>query len=105
MTNLRDFLYQKNSQQKENQNNADTKNFEKLVNDNPEKIENIQENLKKYQNMSQNDLMSELVKEATRMKQNGSLNENSLNVLKNTLMPMLNDQQKKMFNNILNQIK
>ncbi len=105
MTNLRDFLYQKNSQQKENQNNGDTKNFEKLVNDNPEKIENIQENLKKYQNMSQNDLMSELVKEATRMKQNGSLNENSLNVLKNTLMPMLNDQQKKMFNNILNQIK
>ena len=61
--------------------------------------------LKKYQNMSQSDLMSELIKEASRMKQNGSLNSDSLNVLKNTLAPMLNEQQKSMLNNILNQIK
>ena len=55
--------------------------------------------------MSQSDLMSELIKEASRMKQNGSLNSDSLNVLKNTLAPMLNEQQKSMLNNILNQIK
>ena len=98
MTNLRDFINQKNAQQESN-------NFEKLINEDPQKVENIQENLKKYQNMSQSDLMSELIKEASRMKQNGSLNDGSLNVLKNTLMPMLNDQQKNMLNTILNQIK
>ena len=102
MTNLRDFIKQKQSP---NTSKTDETNFDNLVKDNPEKIENIQENLKKYQNMSQSDLMSELIKEASRMKQNGSLNSDSLNVLKNTLAPMLNEQQKSLLNNILNQIK
>lgn len=111
MTNLRDFINQKNTQHASDQNetssapNTSNKDFEKLINDDPQKVENIQENLKKYQNMSQSDLMSELIKEASRMKQNGSLNDNSLNVLKSTLMPMLNDQQKNMLHNILNQIR
>ena len=61
--------------------------------------------LNKYQNLSQDELMTELFKEARRLKQNGSLNENSLNMLQNTLAPMLNNEQNKQLKDILNRIK
>lgn len=103
MTSLKDFIKQKNN----NQNNHANQeiNMDKIKEENPKNIENLEENIKKYQNMSQQDLMSELFKEAGRLKENGSLNENTLNSLKSTLIPMLNDEQKSMLNNILNQLK
>lgn len=97
MTSLKDFLNQKHFKEKNTEH--DFNNIPK------EDVNNIEENLKKYQSMSQNDLMSELVKEAGRMKANGSLNESSLENLKSTLSPMLNDQQKNMLDSILDQIK
>lgn len=104
MSSLRDFINNQNNQKKY-QENIEKNNFDKIIDKNPEKIENIQENLDKFKNMSQKELMNELFKEAGRMKENGSLNNDSINMLKNTLNPMLTSEQKNMLENILNQIK
>ncbi len=88
MASLKDFLNQKK--------------FDKNVD---EEKADIEENLKKYQSMSQNDLMSELLKEASKMKASGTLDSASLSRLKSTLLPMLNDEQKAMLDNILGEIE
>lgn len=87
-------------------NNTITKEAsEEILNEHSETVNNLQESLNKYQNLSQDELMTELFKEAGRLKQNGSLNENSLNMLQNTLAPMLNNEQNKQLKDILNRIK
>jgi len=58
-----------------------------------------------YKDLSQDELMQKLFSEAAKLKQNGSLNESSLNALKSTLSPMLNDDQRKMLDNLINMIK
>lgn len=87
MASLKDFLNQRKFDE-----NVDTKT-------------DIEENLKKYQSMSQSDLMSELLKEASKMKASGQLNGASLEKLKSTLLPMLNDEQKVMLDSILGEIE
>lgn len=78
---------------------------EKILKEHSDSVNNLQESLSKYQNLTQDQLMSELLKEASRLKQNGSLNESSLNMLKSTLAPMLNSEQNQHLNDILNKIK
>ena len=55
--------------------------------------------------MSQNELMSELFKEADKIRNRGGLDNNSLNVLRSTLAPMLSTEQNELLNNILNKLK
>lgn len=87
-------------------NNTITKEAsEEILNEHSETVNNLQESLNRYQNLSQDELMTELFKEAGRLKQNGSLNENSLNMLQNTLAPMLNNEQNKQLKDILNKIR
>lgn len=100
MTSIKDFLNEKKLEK-----NKKNLEYEKIMQENPKKIGNIEENLNKYKNLSQNDLMNELFKEANRMKENGSLNEESLNMLKNTLSPILDSEQNKKLNEIINKIK
>lgn len=102
MSSIKDF-----SKQKEQIRNKtiSQKESEKILKEHPETVNNLQESLNKYQNLSQDQLMSELLKEAGRLKQNGSLNESSLNMLKSTLAPMLNSEQNQHLNDILNKIK
>lgn len=88
MASLKDFLNQKK--------------FDKNVD--AEKS-NIEENLKKYQSMNRSDLMSELLKEASKMKASGKLDNESLKKLKTTLLPMLSDEQKALLDNILDEIE
>ena len=71
-------------------NSNDTKNYEDLIN--------------KYKDMNQNQLMQNLFSEASKLKQQGKLDSASLNNMKNTLYPFLNDQQKEMLNNLVNAI-
>lgn len=90
---------------KDFKNKTSGKNYKNLIKENPDTVESLQENLKKYQNLNQQELYAELLKEASRLKQNGSLNENSLNMLKSTLSPMLNSEQNNILNSIINNIK
>lgn len=91
MQNLEDFL---NSKKQTNDTTNNESNYHEIKND-----------YEKYKDMSQQDLMSELIKQATRMKQNGTLTEDNLETLKSTLAPMLSPQQQEMLKNIIEKIK
>ena len=102
MSSIKDFSKQK----EQNKNRTISQEAcEEILQENPTAVNNLQESLNKYQSLSQDQLMNELFKEAGRLKQNGSLNESSLNMLKSTLAPMLNNEQNQQLDDILNKIK
>lgn len=84
---------------KENQQKA-----EKILNDNKEDASKYEDIINKYKNMNQNDLMSNLFFEASKLKKEGKLDAGTLNNLKSTLSPFLNSDQQEMLNNLVNAI-
>lgn len=80
------------------------KEAEKIISENQEKANEYQDIINKYKNMNQNDLMSNLFSEATKLKQQGKLDSSTLNNLKSTLSPFLNSEQQEMLNNLVNAI-
>ena len=86
----------------------DFKNFvkdqEKILEENKDKANNYQDILNKYKNMDNNELMSNLFNEASKLKSEGKLDAESLNSLKSTLAPFLNSDQQNMLNNLINAI-
>ena len=80
------------------------KDQEKVLNENQAKANDYQDILNKYKNMDNNELMSNLFSEATRLKSEGKLDSESLNNLKSTLAPFLNNDQQNMLNNLVNAI-
>ena len=63
-----------------------------------QKVNEYQDIINKYKNMDNNELMSNLFSEATKLKQQGKLDANTLNNLKSTLTPFLNNEQQQMLN-------
>ena len=51
--------------------------------------------------MSNNELMTNLFQEAAKLKREGKLNNASLQNLKSTLAPFLNDEQKNLLNELI----
>ena len=54
--------------------------------------------------MNNDELMQNLFLEASKLKQQGKLDANTLNGLKGTLSPFLNSEQQEMLNNLVNAI-
>ena len=54
--------------------------------------------------MNQQDLMTSLFSEASKLKQQGKLDESSLNSLKGMLSPYLDSNQKEMLHSLINAI-
>lgn len=79
-------------------------NNKKIIDENKEKANNYQSIIDKYKNMNQGELMNNLFSEANKLKQEGKLDSNSLNSMKDMISPFLNDEQKNMLNSILNKI-
>lgn len=79
-------------------------NTEKIINENKEQASQYEDIINKYKNMNQNDLMKNLFSEASKLKQEGKLDTNTLNSLKSTLSPFLNSEQQEMLNNLVNAI-
>lgn len=77
---------------------------EKILNDNKEKASEYEDLINKYKNMNQNDLMSNLFSEASKLKKEGKLDANTLSNLKSTLAPFLNSDQQEMLNSLVNAI-
>ena len=77
---------------------------EKIINENQEKVDAYQEILNKYKNMNQNDLMTNLFTEASKLKKEGKLDSNTLSNLKSSLSPFLNSEQQEMLNNLVKAI-
>lgn len=77
---------------------------EKTTNQEDDKVKDYQKIIDKYKDMDQNSLMTTLFEEASKLKQQGKLDSNSLNGIKTTLAPFLNDQQKQMLNELVTAI-
>lgn len=86
----------------------DFRNFakenEKTINDNKSKTDEYQNIINKYKNMNSSELMSNLFAEASKLKKEGKLDQNTLNSLNSTLSPFLNNDQKNMLAELINAI-
>ncbi len=80
------------------------KENENIKNQNPEKTKEYEEILNKYKDMNQDDLMSNLFSEASKLKKEGKLDSSTLENLKTTISPFLNNEQKNMLNSLINAI-
>lgn len=75
--------------------------FEKIKKENPEKVESIEDELKKYENLSSEELMAEFIKESRKQRNSGELTDEKINNIKQTLKPFLNDAQQQKLNDLL----
>lgn len=80
------------------------KENQKTINTEDDKVKDYQKIIDKYKDMDQNSLMATLFEEASKLKQQGKLDSNSLNGIKTTLAPFLDDQQKQMLNELVTAI-
>ena len=87
-----------NCAQTQNTNTSDVKN---------QQIDehNIKQTLNKYQGMSQNDLMAELLKETNKQKQSGKLSDQKIADLGNQLKPILDSNQQAKLDEILKMLR
>ena len=69
---------------------------------NKENTEQYEEIINKYKSMNSNDLMQNLILEASKLKKEGKLDSSSLSNLKSSLAPFLNHEQKEMLDNLIN---
>ncbi|MGN0960851.1 MAG: hypothetical protein ACI4PF_01475 [Christensenellales bacterium] len=65
----------------------------------------LEEMINKYSNYGKDQLMSEFLKLTLKKKKNGELKASDLERVKNTLSPMLNEEQKNNLNQILEMVK
>ena len=84
--------------------NHTAQSAEKILNENKEDASKYEDILNKYKNMNQNDLMSNLFAEASKLKKEGKLDADTLSNLKSTLAPFLNSEQQEMLNSLVNAI-
>lgn len=87
----------------------DFKSFAKenqhILNEDKTKTDEFQNLLDKYKNMSNDELMSNLFIEASKLKKEGKLDSSTLSNLKSTINPFLNSEQQSMLDNIINVIE
>lgn len=76
---------------------------------NQDEFNNIEQNLddvySKYSSYSENELMQEFLKQTQIQKQNGALDMDKLEQVKQVLLPYLDESQKETLEQILNKIK
>ena len=101
---IREFY--RSSQTKTNNtfNNQSTQNTNDYTSK-PNDFSAYQDTINKYKDLSQEDLYTELLSQASDLKSQGKLNTDMLNQISTTLNPMLNDEQKQMLNSIIERLK
>ena len=67
--------------------------------------DNISALIEKYSKLSNDELMSEFIKEGEKKKQNGELDDNHITKIKSILAPYLSQEQSEKLNNLLNKVK
>ncbi|MBQ7880577.1 MAG: hypothetical protein IJ358_01880 [Clostridia bacterium] len=99
---IREFY--KSNQQNQAQNTTDNSSNSNSTHSKQDFSE-YQDTINKYKDLSQQELYSELLSQATNLKSQGKLNTQMLDQLSSTLYPMLNNEQKQLLNNIIERIK
>lgn len=74
---------------------------EDILNENKEKVNQYEDIINKYKGMNNNELMQNLFTEASKLKKQGKLTNESLTSLKSTLSPFLNADQNEMLKNLI----
>lgn len=72
-----------------------------IKNENKDKAKEYENIINKYKNMNSNELMKNLFSEASKLKQQGKLDANTLNSLNSTLAPFLNTDQQNMLKELI----
>ena len=107
---IREF-YRSNQKSTDQNNNNFNNSFNQNTNgkdyqnNSAQDFSQYQDTINKYKDLSQEDLYSELLSQATDLKAQGKLDTSMLEQISTTLTPMLNDEQKQLLNNIMNKIK
>lgn len=97
MTNFSDFVKDKNSKQ-----DSKTENYNKNTNEmSNEKLEDL---ISKYSSYSNDKLLSEFMRLTLEKKQRGELSESELNNIKSTILPYLNEEQKRNLENLIKMV-
>ncbi len=68
-------------------------------------MDQIKKFASKYEGVSENQLILEIMKEAERGRRNGTLTDSDIDRFKNMLEPMLNSSQKAKLNKVIEKIK
>lgn len=86
----------------------DFKSFAKenkhVIDENKTQAEDYEKIINKYKDMDNGELMVNLFKEASKLKQEGKLDSATLQNLKSTLAPFLNEEQQSMLNELIQKI-
>ena len=80
------------------------KENENIIKENPKQTQEYEDILNKYKNMNNSQLMSSLFEEASKLEQQGKLDNNTLNSLKSTLAPFLNSDQQNLLSSLVDAI-
>ena len=103
---------QKTQQNQQNFNNFDNFSKNNGINTGGEytKKQNFDETeiakkIEKYQNMSQSELLSELLKESSKQKQNGNLDDKKLEEIKNSLSGVLTKEQQTKLDDLIKMLR
>lgn len=74
---------------------------EKKLKENNINTDNLKDNIKKYQNLTQQELMQEFIAVTKNQKQNGEIDNNKLNSMIENLSPYINTQQKEFLQSLI----
>lgn len=104
MSNFSEYINKNNTGNGNNQShssqNARSQNTGKRYSE-----DELQEMINKYSNYGENQLVNEFIKLTIEKKKRGELKESDIAMLKNTLSPMLNQEQRESLNKILEMVK
>lgn len=104
--NFKDYCKSNANEDNKNDNKTSTISNKTITqnaeNNNTKKIEEM---LEKYSHYDQNELMQEYIKKANESKSKGSFNEEKINTIKDTLSPMLTEEQMQYLDQLLNMVK
>lgn len=93
MSNFSEFI------DKENKTNSTTNN------QNKQSQEYMKSKIEEYSNYSQDRLINDFIKMTIEKKKRGELTDKELNNLKNTISPMLNNEQKETLERLLQMVR
>lgn len=81
--------------------NCSEEEVEKIAKEKNINIDNIKDSINKYNGLNYDELLNEFIKLNKQKKLNGETNYEEIENLKNNLYPMLNDEQKQKFNELI----
>lgn len=80
------------------------KQYEKIKNENPKQVQNLEDLMEKYKGLSKQELMQEFLNESKKQKQSGELDKNKIENIKKTLTPFLDNNQQQNLQNLMDLI-